>query len=87
MYRPGKGLKNISCPVLLISGDADTCTPATSQRPWARGRDNVTIKTGTFNHLGPLGPDSEASIAADVTFLRLHVSQRNRGRGASKDDR
>lgn len=73
VYRPGKRLKDVSCPVLLVSGDADTVTPATSQRPWAQGRDNVTIRTGPFNHFDPFSRDSEASIAADVAFLRLHV--------------
>jgi len=87
MYRPGKRLKDVSCPVLLVSGDADTVAPAVSQRPWALGRDNVTMRIGPFNHFAPFGRDAEASIAADVTFLRLHVSRRNPGRGASKDDR
>ncbi len=87
MYRPGERLKDVSCPVQLVSGDADTCTPATSQRPWAQGRDNVAIGTGPFNHFGPFGRDSEASVAADIAFLRLRISRRNPGRGASKDDR
>jgi hypothetical protein len=77
MYRPGKRLKDVSCPVQLVSGDADTCTPATSQRPWAQGHDNVAIGTGPFNHFGPFGRDSEASVAADIAFLRLRISRRN----------
>jgi hypothetical protein len=26
VYRPGKEFKDVSCPVLLVSGDADTVT-------------------------------------------------------------
>jgi hypothetical protein len=59
----------------------------TSQRPWARGRDNVTIRTGPFNHFDPFGRDSEASIATDMAFPAIALLQRNPGRGASKNDR
>ncbi len=84
MYRPGKRLKNVSFPVQLVSGDADTCTPATSQRPWAQGRDNVTIRTGPFN---PFGRDSKTSVATDIAFLRLHISQPLPRTRSKQDDR
>jgi hypothetical protein len=37
------------------------------------GRDNVTIRTGPFSRFDPFGRDAEASIAAGIAFLHVHM--------------
>ena len=51
----GKKLKDVSCPVLLVSGDADAATPATSKRPGLTAMSMATL-ADVHDRLGQWSP-------------------------------
>lgn len=74
-FRPGRHLKQVSCPVLMLSGDKDSVCPPGPQRKAARDLTNVTLETGPFDHFDPFLRQFDELIKSQIAFLHEHLKK------------
>lgn len=78
-YRPGRLIRDIACPALVICGEHDTVTPPASQLPFARSGRDMDVRVEPFNHFDPFSSAHDSVLDIAVPFLRQRLGDRQAG--------
>lgn len=73
-YKPGTSLPNVTVPLLVVFGDADTITPTDLiEEAFARASPNVTALRVSGGHYSVYGVHRERCATAAAAFLAEHL--------------